>query len=712
MTTQQDYYEQPSFVEQPTPDAGSDFNNHLFACVAEEIGGHPEDDNGSDGISSTTSVNPELQSVSRTISEGWDAIRNSSINMATALGFNWNDSVNNGQLPVPSIENLLRNIRDFVPGLGDLTDRNDTDVDEVDEPVVCEDDCVDGTQPGVEPAVVMAVNSPTGEPLNFAPGPVEVAAAYVPPVTTQVEAGLESPSNPPTGGPSLGFSHSGSPTAGTVPVSRSINPGGITDATTTPRAVDYVHRPFAGDTTGLTPEQRAERATRRITDFMNGHPLAGEVAEDLAAFQQRLRDGQITPEQYARSLENLAAIADPQADYARNGTRSGISDQNRYLALADGIDNIAHPPDIDQGDRGWCNNMTVQEGLAHASPDLYTSGLRELVNHGTYTRTDPVTGREFTAVLPPGSINSVPRESQGSQNGGSNRMGYGSYLVGLGLLNHYHQQRGEYLTHTDAGGDRRFRLDANATGNARFTTQQTASDAGIDALGVAEMGRVAGLRGNFVNVSPDWLPAGYVPRPGDGINVIRSASDLARAREQSRTDNNGWSIAVVHSGDRLFTGTSGLGGSGGGHVVSFYANGNMSNQWGARHDQTGVSDTVMLQAMQRTHESRGGNPPARPEDQQRYDSWRNWHDSNPRAHEGIQPPERNGNGNGNENGNGNGADNESNRRNSPEHRAEVAALQAQKAALESQLHAGLDEARTSILRTHLSGIQARLDSLV
>lgn len=99
--------------------------------------------------------------------------------------------------------------------------------------------------------------------------------------------------------------------------------------------------------------------------------------------------------------------------------------------------------------------------------------------------------------------------------------------------------------------------------------------------------------------------------------------------------NRKWGILVVNSGDKLFTGTSGKGGAGGGHVVSLHNNGDgtfkLSNQWGKEHDQNVLAASNLMQATLKYADGRNPGPggrPVSPENPDRFAKWEKWHNAN------------------------------------------------------------------------------------
>jgi hypothetical protein len=381
-----------------------------------------------------------------------------------------------------------------------------------------------------------------------------------------------------------------------------------------------------------TPAQRAEAATQALEQHFANTPHAQQVRDNLAEFNRRT---DVTPEQKAQALENLLATSRGQ-HIEGNGSRSNMSQENIDRAVAGGINDIAKPRNIDQGNNGTCNTTVIQEGVATENPERYTASLREAALHGTYTGSDGFKARIPSDLMTPHN------EAMGAQNADGAR-NFSSQLLQGGMLNHYWQQRGQYYTDTDARGEQRYAFDASQNnadaiggGANPFTTQWIGEGANVGANEVGNMGRNFGIQGQFVYAQRDWVTGPVDP----SVRIVESGADLQRAKDDraARYGSN-WGIAVVHSGNSLFTGTEGLGGAGGGHVVSTYRNGDLSNQWGGQFDRTGVSNNTLFAAMSMNPGASSGEGPqgrGRPAGQfddatlpQRFEEHRK---TNPKAH--------------------------------------------------------------------------------
>ena len=382
-------------------------------------------------------------------------------------------------------------------------------------------------------------------------------------------------------------------------VTRSVTP---TEVAAAPKVTDAAPRPTDAAPEAQTPEARQERATKALEEHFAKSPHAEQVRKDLQEFNNRT---DITPEQKAKALENLVATTNKQY-LENNGSRSNMSQENIDRAVAGGINDIAKPRNIDQGNNGTCNTTVIQEGVAGEHPERYTAALRETALHGTYTGEDGFKARIPSDLMTPHS------EAQGAQNIDGQR-NFSSQLLQGGMLNHYWQQRGQYYTDTDARGEQRYQFDASKNnpeairaGGNPFTTNYVGEGSNVGANEVGNMGRNFGIQGQFVYAQRDWVKGPVDP----SVRIVDSPADLARAKEERKaTTGSDWGIAVVHSGNSLFTGTEGLGGSGGGHVVSTYRNGDLSNQWGGQFDRKGVSDATLFAAMNSNPATRSSDGP-------------------------------------------------------------------------------------------------------
>jgi len=409
---------------------------------------------------------------------------------------------------------------------------------------------------------------------------------------------------------------------------RSVAPGVSTEAA----AFNSGDRPAEASTEAAagSPEARIAENRRILDANFKDSPHEAQVTRDLNTFLAR---NDITAEQKAQALENLAATT--QGKFIDgNGSRSGMEKRDVDSAVAGGINDIAKPRNIDQGNNGTCNVTVLQEGVAGADPARYTSSLREAALHGTYTGSDGFKARIPSDMLKPHREAADAQDVDGKRN-------FSSQIMQGGILNHHWQQKGQYFTDTDGGGEQRYKFDTSVNnadairnGANPFTNQFVGSGAGVGANEVGFMGRNFGIQGQFVFAQQSWLD-GQPPDPS--VKVVGSAAELTAAKEQrARETGSDWSVAVVHSGNGLFTGSDGLGGSGGGHVVSSYRNGDLSNQWGGQFDRTGVSDKALFAAMDMDPRTRSDGSKGRPSGQfddttlpDRYDEHRR---TNPNAH--------------------------------------------------------------------------------
>ncbi|MBX9669564.1 MAG: hypothetical protein K2X93_18215 [Candidatus Obscuribacterales bacterium] len=426
--------------------------------------------------------------------------------------------------------------------------------------------------------------------------------------------------------------------AGSTPVDRTNlgftprwEPGNLTDFQ---RARGDRRGPLSSEVNDNNLPERERQARTDLTRFMETAPaeVRQQYNEDLATFMART---DLTQAQKVAVLENMAAMAERRFD-PNNAMRSDMSRENLQLAIAGGVNDVSSPRDIDQGNRGTCNYAVLQEGSSTLDPVRYTAQLREVALHGTYTGNDG-----FRAVVPPAFF-TPHADARGAQNRDGVRNFSGQLLQGGGL-NHLWQQRGQYYTDSDAQRENRFAFVPGAANP--FSGRFIGTGTNVGANEVAFMGRQFGLTGQFMLTQEQWLTPGAPLDPA--IRVVRNQQDLLDAMQGRR-----WNVISTHSADRYFTGSDGMGGRGGGHVVSAWiqtgadgrpvmdANGRprlfTSNQWGRNFDRAGSVDEVW-QAMAFDDPSRhGGN--ATPSQ-----AWTDYDRNNPNATRGgglVTPEEQ------------------------------------------------------------------------
>lgn len=387
-----------------------------------------------------------------------------------------------------------------------------------------------------------------------------------------------------------------------------------------------------------TPDQvRIEEASKALDTAFKGDPNDAQMREDRATFLART---DITDKQKADALEKFASTTKGELD-PNNKYRSGMDQKDVLKAVAGGMNDVAKPRAIDQGDNGTCNATTIQEGLAFGDPAKYADHLKEAALHGTYTGDD-----NFRAIIPSSMLK--PHESASGAQNIDNVRNFSSQLMQGGMLNHMHQQgKGgevknpdgsvkypagtkQYYTDSDAGGEQRYLFNADAlkpggTGNpfrddAGRPTAFVESGAGVGVNQEGFMGRNAGIKGQFLLAQRNFLDANELANLDPSVKLVGSAEELTAAKAARARDFGGesgkagtWSVAVVNANNGLFRGGEGQGGAGGGHVVSTYfdaanpGKGDLSNQWGKQFDRKGVSDVALFNAMDYNNKSSAGD---------------------------------------------------------------------------------------------------------
>lgn len=380
------------------------------------------------------------------------------------------------------------------------------------------------------------------------------------------------------------------------------------------------------DAAPQSQDTKLVEAQQRLTDATTGR--MGENQQqfnrDLETFLKRT---DVSDADKAKTLDAITDIVTNNRDGRRGD--SGLSDAERKTVAAGLINNAARPQDIDQGFHNTCNVTTIEEGLFTESPASAAAKVKEIALYGQYT------GRDGKTINVPPDALRADREATGSQDRDGQR-NYASQLLQMGMINHYLQPKGQYYTQvqpTDRRdtGERLMAMGPGGTFSDRAVLDPTSKQAmrhpDLDAYKVGEIGKQAGIDGQFVFSHTSFA------RNGDNgsVKTFGSPQELEAAMK-----NRKWGILVVNSGDKLFTGTSGKGGAGGGHVVSLHNNGDgtfkLSNQWGKEHDQNGLTANNLMQATLKYHDSRNqpgpGGRPVSPENPDRYAKWEKWHNAN------------------------------------------------------------------------------------
>jgi|AGTN01.2.fsa_nt_gi hypothetical protein len=379
------------------------------------------------------------------------------------------------------------------------------------------------------------------------------------------------------------------------------------------------------DAAPQTQDTKLVDAQQKLTDATSGRlgENQQQFSRDLQTFLKRT---DVSDADKAKTLDAITDIVTNNRDGSRRD--SGLSDAERKTVAAGLMNNAARPQDIDQGFHNTCNVTTIEEGLFSENPASAAAKVKQIALYGQYT------GRDGKTInVPPDALH-ADREAAGSQDKDGQR-NYASQLLQMGMINHYLQPRGQYYTQVQST-DRRDtgeRLMAMGPGG-EFSPRAVLDPAtgkemrhpDLDAYKVGEIGKQAGIDGQFVFAHTSFA------RNGDNgsVKTFGSSQELEAAMK-----NRKWGILVVNSGDKLFTGTSGKGGAGGGHVVSLHNNGDgtfkLSNQWGKDHDQDGLTANNLMQATLKYADGRNPGPggrPVSPEDPDRNAKWEKWHNAN------------------------------------------------------------------------------------
>lgn len=379
------------------------------------------------------------------------------------------------------------------------------------------------------------------------------------------------------------------------------------------------------DAAPQTQDTRLVEAQQRLTDATTG--TMGENQQQFNAdLQTFLKRTDVSDADKAKTLDAITDIVTNNRDGGRRD--SGLSDAERKIVAAGLINNAARPQDIDQGFHNTCNVTTIEEGLFTENPASAAAKVKEIALYGQYT------GRDGKTINVPPDAMRQDGESSGSQDKDSRR-NFASQLLQMGMINHYLQPRGQYYTQvqpTDRRdtGERLMALGPNGEFSQRAvldpSTRKEMRHPDFDAYKVGEVGKQAGIDGQFVFAHTSFARSG----DNGSVKTFGSPQEL-----EASMKNRKWGILVVNSADKLFTGTEGKGGAGGGHVVSLHNNGDgtfkLSNQWGREHDQNGLTASNLMQATLKYADGRNPGPggrPVSPENPDRFAKWEKWHNAN------------------------------------------------------------------------------------
>lgn len=347
-----------------------------------------------------------------------------------------------------------------------------------------------------------------------------------------------------------------------------------------------------------------ETISEKIT---NPQELA-QFRDDMRRFEDRAREEGMSPEQIAKTYENLDRLINHAGDQP--------IPHDQKVAIAEQVLNqAADPKTIDQGYHNTCNVTTVEARLYTRDPAEASRIVADIATTGQFTSKDGT-----TVTIP---ANSMAPDGEATNNpAGYGDRSHASQLLQVGAVNLYYQTHP--YTYTDAAG-----VTHNVpAGGMRYEQVppipgQTPTDTGerlVDTTNLDANGNpvVATKGGNEVH-SPDLPDHGiqdvnnrltgdtgtdtyichedYVAGEKKGLDMIKSEQELNEHIAKLAKEGKLPVIIGVHTGNEPFLHDSGggaAGGSGGGHVVTVTgydagppAKVEIDNQWGEGNDHQG-----------------------------------------------------------------------------------------------------------------------------
>ncbi len=350
-----------------------------------------------------------------------------------------------------------------------------------------------------------------------------------------------------------------------------------------------------------------ETISEKITDPVE----LAQFREDMRRFEDRAREQHMSPEQVAKTYENLNRLI------SHEGDQPIPHDQKVHIA-EDVINQAADPKTIDQGYHETCNVTTVESRAYTRDPAEASRIVADLATTGQVTYKDGT-----TVTMPANSM--APDGEASNHPAGYGDRSHASQLFQVAAVNSYYQTHP--YTYTDAAGvvhnvpagGMRYEQQAPIPGqNPQDTGERLVDTTNLDAKGnpipaldssgnevhspdLTDQGiqevnnRVTGEKGPDTYICHD----DYVYGPKKGMDLVKSENELNEHIAKLAKEGKLPVIIGVHSGNEPFLHDSGggaAGGSGGGHVVTVTgydpgppAKVEIDNQWGEGNDHQGDS---------------------------------------------------------------------------------------------------------------------------
>jgi hypothetical protein len=320
----------------------------------------------------------------------------------------------------------------------------------------------------------------------------------------------------------------------------------------------------------------ASNSLKRVLNDANGMS-AGQKAEFQNSIEQFLTQAKkqgLSPDEITRTLDATSRLLEGKGEQPLN-------EQNRIWLAESLIHNVANPNRCDQGFHNTCNVTAISKVLMAKDPAKMAEIVSAAALDGCYHASDGVTVKLDANSMQPDT------EAIGGQTV-DNKRNYASQLFDLVAVNNDWQRQHppmHYVEGRPTGqGDTGERL---LTASGRVATDNQGNELHSPFLNCGAMRTI----GKELGIKNQFLIANASAAEASGI-LVRSDADLGEKLQALKGEGGLPAVIFVHSGNKLFTGSYGEGGSGGWHVITVDAYDekagtvHISNQWGAANDRT------------------------------------------------------------------------------------------------------------------------------
>ncbi len=318
-------------------------------------------------------------------------------------------------------------------------------------------------------------------------------------------------------------------------------------------------------------------SVKRVLNDAAGTMSANQKADFQSSVDQFLkvaqRDG-LSADEITRTLDSTSRLLEGRGDQP-------LDAQKRAWLAESLMHNVANPNRCDQGFHNTCNVTAISKVVMAHDPAKMADIVSSSALNGCYKASDGAIIKLDANSMQPDS------EVAGGQTL-DNKRNYASQIFDLVAINNYWQRQHPPLTYIEGRptgqGDTGERLVKSNGAYARDNQGNELHQPFLDCRAMITIGRELGIKTPF-------LIANQSADAASGM-LVGSEKQLGERLQALQGEGRLPAVIFVHSGNKLFTGSYGEGGSGGWHVITVdnydakTGTVHISNQWGSANDRT------------------------------------------------------------------------------------------------------------------------------